>query len=129
MNATEKTRISGIVERRPSASAMPTGIEATMPVTDTTSVTSRPPQSRVSTIGNPPRSSPITAITMPMPAKIGKADDQRAPAGADAAVEHEQRKRNDRRGGGEVDPYRAARGLDMIAQPGQRPDDIGQHGR
>ncbi len=48
---------------------MPTGIEATMPTTDTTSVTSRPPQSLVSTTGNPPRSSPITAMTTPMPAK------------------------------------------------------------
>ena len=61
-----------MVERRPSASAMPTGIEATMPVTDTTSVTRSPPQSRVSTTGSPPRSSPITAITMPMPAKIAR---------------------------------------------------------
>ena len=43
-----------------------------MPVTDTTSVTSRPPHSRVSTTGSPPRSSPITAITMPMPAKIAR---------------------------------------------------------
>ena len=34
-----------------------------MPVTDTTSVTRRPPQSLVSTTGNPPRSRPITAIT------------------------------------------------------------------
>jgi hypothetical protein len=49
---------------------MPTGIEATMPVTDTTSVTKSPPHSRVSTIGNPPRSSPMTAMTRPMPAKI-----------------------------------------------------------
>ena len=32
---------------------MPTGIEATMPVTDTTSVTSRPPHSRVSTDRQP----------------------------------------------------------------------------
>ena len=72
MNATENVRISGMVERRPSASAMPIGIEATMPVTDTTSVTSRPPHSRVSTIGNPPRSSPIAAMTMPMPAKIAR---------------------------------------------------------
>ena len=72
MNATEKTRISGIVERRPRASAMPTGIEATMPVTETTSVTRRPPQSLVSTIGNPPWSRPMTAMTMPMPAKIAR---------------------------------------------------------
>ena len=41
-----------------------------MPVTETTSVTRRPPHSLVSTIGNPPRSRPMTAITMPMPAKI-----------------------------------------------------------
>ena len=52
---------------------VPTGIEATMPVTDTTSVTRRPPQSLVSTIGNPPRSRPITAITTPMPTKIARA--------------------------------------------------------
>ena len=71
----EKIRISGIVERRPSASAIPIGIEATMPVTETTSVTNRPPHSRVSTTGNPPRSSPITAITMPMPAKIARLTD------------------------------------------------------
>ena len=43
-----------------------------MPVTDTTSVTSRPPHSLVSTIGKPPRSSPITAMTTPMPAKIAR---------------------------------------------------------
>ena len=35
----------------PAPAAMPSGIEATMPVTDTTSVTSRPPHSRVSTDG------------------------------------------------------------------------------
>lgn len=46
MKAIEKIRISGIVERRPSAGAMPTGIDATMPVTDTTNVTRSPPQSR-----------------------------------------------------------------------------------
>ena len=34
-----------MVERRPSASAMPIGIEATMPVTEMTSVTRRPPHS------------------------------------------------------------------------------------
>ena len=61
-----------MVERRPNASAMPTGIEVTMPVTDTTSVTSSPPHSLVSTIGNPPWSRPIAAITMPMPAKIDR---------------------------------------------------------
>ena len=72
MKAIEKIRISGIDERRPSASAMPTGIDVTMPVTATTSVTSRPPHSRVSTSGSPPLSSPITAITTPMPAKIAR---------------------------------------------------------
>src|SRR5215469_16466129 len=53
MKVMEKMRISGIVERRPSASAIPIGIDATMPVTEITSVTKRPPQSRVSTNGNP----------------------------------------------------------------------------
>ena len=43
-----------MVERRPSASAIPIGIEATMPVTEITSVTSSPPHSLVSTIGSPP---------------------------------------------------------------------------
>ena len=43
-----------------------------MPVTDTTNVTSRPPQSRVSTIGKPPRSRSITAITSPNPAKVAR---------------------------------------------------------
>ena len=69
MNAIENTRISGMVERRPSASAMPTGIEATIPVTETTSVTSSPPHCRVSTIGKPPRSRPMTAITIATPEK------------------------------------------------------------
>ena len=72
MKAIEKIRISGIDERRPSASATPIGIDATMPVTATTSVTSNPPHSRVSTTGKPPRSSPMTAMTMPMPAKIAR---------------------------------------------------------
>src|SRR6516165_320651 len=69
MKAIEKTRISGMVERRPSASAMPIGIEVTMPVMDTTSVTNSPPQSLVSTMGSPPRSNPIAAMTIAMAAK------------------------------------------------------------
>ena len=72
MKAMENIRISGMVARRPSASAIPIGIEATMPVMETTSVTKRPPQSLVSTTGSPPWSSPITDITMPMPAKIAR---------------------------------------------------------
>ena len=36
---------TGIFERRPSASRMPSGSDATMPTTATTSVTSRPPHS------------------------------------------------------------------------------------
>ena len=72
MNVIEKIRIKGMVERRPNARAMPTGIEVTMPVTDTTSVTRRPPQSLVSTTGNPPRSRPIAAITTPMPANVAR---------------------------------------------------------
>jgi hypothetical protein len=51
---------------------MPTGIEATIPVTDSTSVTRRPPQSRVSTTVRPPRSSPIAAITTPTPANVAR---------------------------------------------------------
>ena len=70
MKAIENSRINGIVERRPSASAMPIGIEATMPITETTRVTSMPPQSRVSTIGSPPRSRPMMAMTRAMPAKV-----------------------------------------------------------
>ena len=53
--AMQNHRIIGSFERRPSASRMPSGSEATMPVTDTTSVTSRPPQSEVST-GRRPKS-------------------------------------------------------------------------
>src|ERR1700733_12665678 len=100
MHAIEKIRIRGIVERRPSANAMPTGIDVTMPVTDTTSVIRRPPQTLVSTIGNPPRSSPITAITAPMPAKIARLT---------------MRARH---------PDRMDRRLDVIAKPDQRPNQI-----
>ena len=70
MKAIAEMRINGMVERRPSASAIPIGIEATMPVTEMTSVMRSPPQSLVSTIGSPPRSSPMTAITRAMPAKV-----------------------------------------------------------
>ena len=59
-----------MVERRPSARIIPTGIDATMPVTETTSVTSSPPHERVSTMGRPPLSRPITTITAAIPAKI-----------------------------------------------------------
>jgi hypothetical protein len=51
---------------------MPTGIDATMPVTDTTSVTSMPPHTRVSTIGSPPRCRPITPITRAMAANVAR---------------------------------------------------------
>ena len=46
-------RTAGMVERRPSASSMPMGNEATIPVMATTSVTNRPPQSDVSTATSP----------------------------------------------------------------------------
>ena len=49
---------------------MPTGMEATMPAIDTTSVTSMPPHSRVATIGSPPRDRPRMPITAAMPAKL-----------------------------------------------------------
>ena len=48
-------RTTGMVDRRPSASRMPIGSEATMPTMATTSVTRRPPQSGVST-GTRPKS-------------------------------------------------------------------------
>ena len=49
MKVIENVRTIGSLERRPSASRMPSGSEATMPVTATTSVTSRPPHRCVST--------------------------------------------------------------------------------
>ena len=47
--------MTGILERRPSASRMPSGSETAMPTKERTSVTSRPPQSGVSTCGRPKR--------------------------------------------------------------------------
>src|SRR6266481_3461342 len=93
MKAIEKIRISGMLARRPSASAIPIGIEATMPVTDTTSVTKRPPHSLVSTMGNPPWSNPIAAIDTDA-GKDQEADDQGAPSPAKAAAQQEQQLRN-----------------------------------
>ena len=55
MKMTENSLTTGICERRPSASRMPSGNDATMPVTDTTSVTSSPPHCDVST-GTRPKS-------------------------------------------------------------------------
>ena len=49
MKITEKVLTIGIFDRRPSASRMPSGREATMPVIATTSVTSKPPHCDVST--------------------------------------------------------------------------------
>jgi hypothetical protein len=46
-------RATGILDRRPSASRMPSGNEAAMPTLATTRVTSSPPQYCVSTTGNP----------------------------------------------------------------------------
>src|ERR1700692_4583188 len=93
MKAVENIRIKGIVEGRPSASAMPPGIDATMPVTDTTSVTRRPPQSRVSTTGNPPWSRPIIAIIIPRPANVTTlviSGRQPGPGVGDAAAQSRQ---------------------------------------
>ena len=45
-------------------------VEATMPVIAITSVTRRPPHSRVSTIGKPPRSSPISLMPIAIPANV-----------------------------------------------------------
>jgi len=62
MNTTEASLMTGILERRPSASRMPSGSEATIPVTAMTSVTSNPPQTSVST-GSRPKSKAQTIIT------------------------------------------------------------------
>ena len=72
MKMIEKMRIRGMVARRPSASATPIGIEVTMPVTETTSVTRRPPHSLVSTTARPPRSRPITAMMRATPTKLAR---------------------------------------------------------
>ena len=53
MKAIETNRTTGSFERRPSASRMPSGSDATMPTMATTSVTRRPPQSGVSTEREP----------------------------------------------------------------------------
>ena len=55
MKAIENILTTGIFERRPRASRMPIGNDATMPVTATTSVTRRPPHCAVST-GSSPKS-------------------------------------------------------------------------
>src|SRR5947207_9070426 len=55
MKTTEHMRTTGILDRRPSASRIPSGRDATMPVTATTSVTSNPPHCWVST-GTKPKS-------------------------------------------------------------------------
>ena len=53
MKPTDTQRTIGMLERRPSASTMPSGNEPAMPTVATTSVTSRPPHSDVSTCGRP----------------------------------------------------------------------------
>ena len=49
MKMTEIILMTGIFERRPSASRMPSGSDTEMPTKDSTSVTSSPPHSAVST--------------------------------------------------------------------------------
>ena len=49
MKMTEINLTTGIFERRPSASTMPSGSETEMPTKESTSVTSSPPHSGVST--------------------------------------------------------------------------------
>ena len=53
MKITENSRTAGICERRPSASRMPIGSEATIPTAATTMVTSTPPHCVVETRGKP----------------------------------------------------------------------------
>ena len=66
MKITENSRTMGMRERRPSASRMPSGSEAAMPVTETTSVTSSPPQFEVSTGTSPKSMSSSSRITSPV---------------------------------------------------------------
>jgi hypothetical protein len=54
MKITANSRTIGSLDRRPSASRMPSGSEKTMPTVETTKVTRRPPQSEVGT-GSRPR--------------------------------------------------------------------------
>ena len=49
MKMTQSILTTGIFERRPSASMMPSGSDTAMPTKDRMSVTIRPPQSGVST--------------------------------------------------------------------------------
>ena len=53
MKPMQKAAISGWLERRPSARSSPSGSETTMAMKESTKLRRRPPQSRVSTIGNP----------------------------------------------------------------------------
>ncbi len=53
MKITHSILMTGIFERRPSASRMPSGSDTAMPTKDRTSVTSSPPHSEVSTCGRP----------------------------------------------------------------------------
>ncbi len=53
MKATQKERTTGMSERRPSASTMPIGREATMPTMAITRVSISPPHFGVSTTGRP----------------------------------------------------------------------------
>ncbi|MNT72362.1 hypothetical protein D3C72_2109530 [compost metagenome] len=53
MKNVQSILITGMVDRRPSASRMPSGSDTAMPTNDSTSVTIRPPQSGVSTKVNP----------------------------------------------------------------------------
>ena len=62
MKIVHKRRATGISDRRPRAKIIPSGKEATIPVTATTNVISSPPQSRVST-GSRPKSTAPTPLT------------------------------------------------------------------
>ncbi len=53
MKMTLSSLITGMVDRRPSASKMPSGNDAAIPTKDSASVTSRPPHNAVSTTGRP----------------------------------------------------------------------------
>jgi hypothetical protein len=53
MKTTHSVLMIGILERRPSASTMPSGSDTAIPTKDRLSVTSSPPHSEVSTCGRP----------------------------------------------------------------------------
>ena len=76
MKATDRKRTTGRRDRRPSASRMPSGSDSTIPTVETTTVTSRPPQSAVETFSSPQSTSTIASST----AKAAKAASVASPA-------------------------------------------------